>query len=311
MSKTRVFISIVVVSIVVLVFMSLRFGFTNDSIVDMSEKKLECRTLSDSSNGGRSVTLREQLLTEIWNCDDPFNYVDMSYVDAGYPHTNILPELVKEVLLYSKPFFWLEAGSMIGGSIIRVSNSFKELQKRGEMSVNTTIVSVDPFAGDVNMVAWEHQKFLSGEWRFIRNEKGRGRIYDRFMANIKENKHNDIVIPVVVTAIVGMKSIHRLVTEKRLSQVPEVIYLDSAHEQDETLLELKVAWFLLQSGGILFGDDWAWQPVRSDVTQFAKIHQDSINTTAYDFFKPKLQNWSVQDGIFLYQGQWLLVKRND
>jgi hypothetical protein len=34
-----------------------------------------------------------------------------------------------------------------------------------------------------------------------------------------------------------------------------LIYLDSAHEQGETLIELALYWNILQPGGVLFGDD--------------------------------------------------------
>lgn len=56
----------------------------------------------------------------------------------------------------------------------------------------------------------------------------------------------------------------------------QVIFLDSAHEQGETLIELALFWPLIQPGGILFGDDWDWKTVRCDVKKFAYYRQLEI-----------------------------------
>ena len=55
-----------------------------------------------------------------------------------------------------------------------------------------------------------------------------------------------------------------------LKHHPDVIYLDSAHEVEETLIEVKLAYSVLKPYGILFGDDWAWDGVRHDVVKFAR-----------------------------------------
>ena len=65
-----------------------------------------------------------------------------------------------------------------------------------------------------------------------------------------------------------MRVLGRLVAEKRIAHQPQVIFLDSAHEIDETLLELKQAWQLLAPGGVLIGDDFTWDAVRHDVSRF-------------------------------------------
>merc|ERR1712048_856774 len=81
--------------------------------------------------------------------------------------------------------------------------------------------------------------------------------------------HQDIVLPLRVTSVIGMRLLRRLEREGRVNALPQVIYLDSAHEQGETLLEVQEAWQLLAAPGILFGDDWSWPGVRADVTAFA------------------------------------------
>ena len=87
-----------------------------------------------------------------------------------------------------------------------------------------------------------------------------------------------MVLPVRVTAIVGLQLLQRLVHEHRLQSLPQVIYLDAAHEYEETLQELWVAWNTLSvDGGVLYGDDWNWPAVRRSVADFASCLRGRFN----------------------------------
>jgi len=243
--------------------------------------------------GGAAVrTVRNEVLHEIWVDDEPLQYANASFVDgealllapdgcgrltavhsAGdYPSTMLIPSVVEVILSIARPTFYLEVGSMLGGSAILAANGTRRLG-----FLNTSVVCIDPFTGDVNMLAWERRAFDDGSWRYLRNERGRPRIYDRFRANVVAAGLADVVIPIQATGIVGMRAIGRLVNEKRLSSLPQVLYLDSAHEADETLLELQVAWSILAPGGILFGDDWEWDAVQTDVLRFAMHHHSMFS----------------------------------
>src|SRR5208283_2098617 len=76
--------------------------------------------------------------------------------------------------------------------------------------------------------------------------------------------------PVPVTSSVGVGLLRLLFEQKRITSLPEVIYLDSAHEPGETFLEVQTCWNLLPVGGVLTGDDWDWEAVRTDVSRFAR-----------------------------------------
>lgn len=211
------------------------------------------------------MTITQQIINELYLGVSPFSFTDSSMRDPGYPHTNIIPTTVDKILLDVRPSFWLEIGAMTGGSAIRVAQRIKALQ------LSTHIVCVDPFTGDVNMWDWEKRLTEQHQWRFLALKNGRPSIYDRFMANIDENGHSDIIVPIQCTSIVGIKLLKRLHEQGRITHLPEVIYLDSAHEADETFLELKAAWDILPSHGVLWGDDWAWGAVRDDVAKFCQL----------------------------------------
>jgi predicted O-methyltransferase YrrM len=236
-----------------------------------STKGLVAQSAYMATTAGRSGArpVRDVLLRELWSNDDPFAYSLASNVDTGYTHTNLLPVLVEAVLSIVKPVFWLEAGSMLGGSAIMTA---KAVKARPELA--TSVVCLDPWTGDVNMWAWERGLLESKQWRFMKLTNGAPTIYDRFRANVVANKVDDVMVPVLATSIVGMKLLIRLAAENRLGglSTPEVIFLDSAHEKKETMLELELAWKLLAPGGILLGDDFtpAWLGVVEDVPAFAE-----------------------------------------
>jgi predicted O-methyltransferase YrrM len=241
-----------------------------------------------------------EIVSELYGGHSPCSYANVRYVDNGYPHTNAIPEIISAILDIHQPQFWLELGSMIGGSAILVAGIVKTKEAA------TEIICIDPFTGDVNMWAWEQPKRKIGEWQFLRLERGKPTIYERFLANIAAAGHADIILPIAATSIVGIKLLRRLANEHRLSSLPNVIYLDSAHEPDETFLELQNCWHLLEPGGVLMGDDWSWPAVQTDVIKFAKtVRMDSEGLRR---LAVRHARFKEQDGILLDQGQWVLVK---
>ena len=282
-------------------------------------------TFCQSTN--HHFVIHDEIIQQIWNGENPINYSQPRYIDKGYPHTNINPILVKAILNYVKPQFWLEVGSMLGGSAIRTANVMKELD------MNTSLVCVDPFTGrnieiiathefinsiavgDVNMLAREQSLADHNRWRFVRNEKGQPTIYERFRANVMAAQHQDRIIPILATSTVGMKLIMLLKVENRISLLPEVIFLDSAHEEVETLAELHLAWSLLSPGGILMGDDFNWPGVSIDVIKFANHLRQTKkhNLQRTKEFKALLrgsiyEEKSGNDTIILLKYLWVLVK---
>lgn len=241
-----------------------------------SEKYLSITV--DNSSQPRPV--RQMLMTDMWSSGNPFKFARASDIDSGYPHTNFdLPPVISFLLDVVKPMFWLEVGTMLGGSAILTAEAVKQRPQ-----LLTSVICIDPFCGDVNMWDWAHESEARGTWQFLRLAEGRLTIYDRFLANVVASHVDDVILPVVATSLVGMRLLKRLhgTVPQRLTELPEIIFLDSAHEIGETMLELETGWDLLAPGGVLFGDDWAWVAVRHDVTVFAarpglKFSQERIN----------------------------------
>ena len=101
---------------------------------------------------------------------DPLDAANASFVDNGYPHTHMRPQLVRAVLLAhelqhrANVTFWLECGSMLGGSLIRTAHVARKLERYDGLS----LVAIDPFTGDVNMWAGEARAIAANaRFRFL------------------------------------------------------------------------------------------------------------------------------------------------
>jgi cephalosporin hydroxylase len=207
----------------------------------------------------------QQLLTNLYSDNSPYSSCEEKYIDNGYPHTNILYDLLQILFTNIEPNYIVECGSMLGGSAIRMAITLKNNNK------TTQIICIDPFTGDVNMWDWEKENQCNGNWKFLRLENGIPTIYKRFLANCKYNGFENKILPINATTSVGIKLLQRLFRQNRINELPNYIYLDSAHEKDETFIELKLCWNCLINNSVLFGDDWAWEAVKEDVLLFSNI----------------------------------------
>jgi len=264
-------------------------------------------TASADPNSFYSQLLRELYgdsgpWTSVWKPDWPY------HPDHDYPHSNLRVDVVISVLQHVQPdkgkdLFWLECGSFIGNSAITT------VQVARDQGRKISFIANDPFSGDVNMWAWN--KGLTGPSKFnflhMQDDDRHPRIYETFLSNIQEKGFDFDVLPIRAPSMVGLRLMKRLRSENRLSAMPRVIYLDSAHEVDETLMELHTAFDVLELGGILLGDDWMWGSVKDDVTRFAQqARLPRLDSNAVSSFGAGAEQ--PVDGVVLIHGQWIVPK---
>ena len=241
-----------------------------------------------------------ELLSNLYSNNSPYLSCEEKYVDNGYPHTNILYDLLQILFTNIEPTYIVECGSMLGGSAIRMAETLRNNNKSNE------IICVDPFTGDVNMWDWER----NNGWKFLRLENGIPTIYKRFLANCKYSGFENKILPINATTSVGIKLLQRLCIQNRISSLPNYIYLDSAHEKDETFIELSLCWNCLINNGILFGDDWQWEAVKEDVIKFSDTIKDTSNYENLNKIHKLINNSQIfNNNILLYNGQWVLFKK--
>ena len=80
-------------------------------------------------------------LSYCYHRTDPLDAANASFIDNGYPHTHMRPQLVRAVLLAhelqhrANVTFWLECGSMLGGSLIRTAQVARRLDRYDGLSL--------------------------------------------------------------------------------------------------------------------------------------------------------------------------------
>lgn len=216
--------------------------------------------------------------------------------------------------------FWLELGSYEGGSAILAAQRAANRTAEAPGSPETSVVAVDTFLGDAR-VLWLRPE---DEKRRLLRPDGTVSLFDRFKANVRRSGQADAILPMPATSITALRVMASLAKHGTAPQ-PQVIYLDSAHEEGEVLLELRLAWATVSPGGIIFGDDWVLpdpdEPqdqlgggaVQRDVLRFAKEIQADLDETLGAEAQPLRTLGRARPGLFVSYNsfQWFMRKLPD
>lgn len=219
--------------------------------------------------------LHERLYDRKVDEDDNSTHVVLSFTNPynirpsfnNYPHSNLLPEFFSRLLDIlapeGGPRFIVEAGSLHGHSAVQMGSVLDRLGL-----TRVPILCIDPFTGDTNM--WANYKSDQSVQRWVNIQDGRMMTFDQFMANVQFAESRTLsrwhILPFHATGTVGARFL------KQAGYTPDLIFLDSAHEEHETLLEITLFFNVLAPGGILFGDDYGWPAVQADVHRFRDRH---------------------------------------
>ena len=177
--------------------------------------------------------------------------------DTRYHYTHLDAAFFEHAVLsrISNPNLIVEIGSFKGGSAITMAKVLESHR------IDCPIICVDTFLGDANM--WlnaEDAEHVNMDFR-----GGRPSIYQYFMINVMKSGFEDRIVPLPVSSLVGMEIL------KRLEIQADVLYLDSAHKEGETYLEIFTGFSdVLHSDGIMIGDDYRWPAVAKDVNRVAE-----------------------------------------
>eukprot|EP00746_Dinoflagellata_sp_MGD_P132426 gnl/MRDRNA2_/MRDRNA2_66138_c0_seq1.p1 gnl/MRDRNA2_/MRDRNA2_66138_c0~~gnl/MRDRNA2_/MRDRNA2_66138_c0_seq1.p1 ORF type:complete len:349 (-),score=53.91 gnl/MRDRNA2_/MRDRNA2_66138_c0_seq1:35-1081(-) len=268
--------------------------------------------------GAGEAPVRRLLVDELFLGNDPLLPVPgnlSSMMDKGMTHMQD-PDVDAVLKLAPSPLhLWVELGSWEGGSAIRTANRIK-LQSSGLPENKTTVLCVDTFLGDLRTIWTAPREDRS----LLLKPDGTTRLLERFRHNIHSAGHADVVIPLPATSVVALRVLEVLSRNGTIPS-PQVIYLDSAHEEGEVLLEMELAWAALAPGGILFGDDWQLyggvvgdtEPVQRDVLRFAEVRQAELDDNFGPDAFPTRTLGRVRPGLFVsyLSFQWFIKKSLD
>ena len=179
---------------------------------------------------------------------------------------------VSQLLPHKRIRFAVEVGCFIGGSARAAAHYLQSDAARrirdGEEGAHqpAPYLCIDTWLGDVGM-ALGH--YLHG---FVDKRHGQPLLYHQFLVNMISANLTQTVLPFVAPSLIGGRALEHL----RL--LADFIYLDAAHEQGETFMELELYWRSLAPGGVIAGDDLNWLPVVHDVALFARVHRLNVSS---------------------------------
>jgi len=209
---------------------------------------------------------REQLFRDLYHSsvspytDLPDNEPDAfegKYESFAQRNKENIHRLVRQALGGQEPRLILEVGSFVGSGAIFTWAPL--------VGTNGIVLCADTWLGDLNMrLGPQFQQFMN-------IKDGFPKLGLNFMKRVKAHGLQNNVLPLPFPSIGAARFLHLL------GYKFDVIYLDSAHERGETMVELQLMWQLLRPGGVLLGDDYDFFPaVGRDVRAFARCHNLKI-----------------------------------
>jgi hypothetical protein len=166
-------------------------------------------------------------------------------------NSKIFGDLIQKI----KPNIIVEVGSWKGQSAINMAKVVRGL------SLNCKIFCIDTWLGSIEFIT----TMKDTPERNLLHKNGYPQVYFQFLSNVVHNNYEDIIIPIPNTSVNGAKFL-------QFNKIcPDLIYLDASHEEDEVYQDMTNYFTILNSGGIIFGDDFSenWHGLKTSVTRFA------------------------------------------
>jgi predicted O-methyltransferase YrrM len=175
-----------------------------------------------------------------WGSDDP-----------------IFRDLIEAV----RPSIIVEVGSWKGASALNMAQITRDL------GLNTTIICIDTWLGSP-----EHFLAQQPGWReSLLLQNGFPHLYYTFLSNVIRAGFTDRIVPLATTSDNGAI----ILREKNI--VPDMVYIDAAHEEEPAYRDFKNYWDLMPERGVLLGDDYiSWEGVTRAANRFAVDVQSPI-----------------------------------
>ena len=221
-------------------------------------------------NGTTYYPSRADLIRTIYRFDSvsnpyanvqPFSNDEMKLV-RSYPSSAVEAADQIEAFILQKhgslPQCMVEVGSFVGSSTANVWGPFAK--RKGGL-----VLSVDTWQGDsiLRLNPWAK--------RFMNVTGGLPGVYHIFMRHMATAGLADTVYPLAMAATAGARLLDIMKWKF------DVVYVDTAHEQGDTLIEIHYYYELLRPGGLLLGDDYDLFPsVKHDVDLFAQCVNASV-----------------------------------
>jgi len=231
--------------------------------------------------GRREVTFKEAMQAlhgrDIWeprsSLDNLWQLMGVEGADLISPSSS--PKFVHELVQHRQPSFAIEVGAFLGYTTSIIAKSMDALNEDDE---GPFVLAIDTWLGDAYM--WSHKRHFACQdcdgrpyFELLRQHHGYPLLYFQFMRNMLEAGVAHRVVPFPLPSAQAARVLDYLQWR------PDLVYIDASHDTVDVLQDLEHFWFLLECGGLLFGDDYHWQPVRTAVDTF--VQRRNLSLQAY------------------------------
>jgi predicted O-methyltransferase YrrM len=188
----------------------------------------------------------------------------MNKIDTSiYDNLELLPEDTRgwngdhnffhKIIDDVKPSLIVEVGTWKGLSAINMGKHILHKQ------METKIICIDTWLGAIEF--WDSLAGTNERNLLLKN--GYPQIYYQFLSNVVHNGLQDVILPFPNTSDNGF----RYLSAKNL--IPDLIYIDASHEEEDVYRDVKNYYSVLKKGGVIFGDDFNnWVGVREAINRF-------------------------------------------
>jgi capsular polysaccharide biosynthesis protein/predicted O-methyltransferase YrrM len=161
-----------------------------------------------------------------------------------------------------RPSTIIEVGSWKGHSANFIADQCKLA------GIPARILCIDTFLGSV-----EHWHLPEARVQLFR-ESGRPTILERFLGNTIASGNDGIVFPLTLDS----NNAAQLLAQWEFRA--DMIFIDAAHDPVGVTADLTAFYPLLAEGGVMFGDDYQYEPLANAVHEFASLHQLHVLVSA-------------------------------
>jgi hypothetical protein len=191
-------------------------------------------------DGSASVpgTARAELIKTLWAGADPFD---------GFPADQVAPDMqgwhsdhpfLADTVARLRPRVVVEVGAWKGLSVLSLAAALRD------NGIDGAVVAVDTWLGSS-----EH--WADPNWRpALGLTHGYPTLQRAFMRNVIEAGLERFVVPL------PLDSLNAAALLRGLKIAPGIVHIDAGHDFASVTADLEAWWPLLESGGVLIGDDY-------------------------------------------------------
>lgn len=162
--------------------------------------------------------------------------------------------IFEKLITKTNPTHIIEVGAWLGQSTINMAKILKKDNR------DCKITTVDTWLGALEFIGSD-----KGDHNLMK-KNGYPQVYYQFLSNVVHNEVQEYIDPFPSTSLIAARYF------QKNNIKADLIYVDASHDYEDVINDLNAYWPLLNSGGVMFGDDYnqgQWPGVVKAVNEFS------------------------------------------